>query len=285
MDLKKEFLSAIEKGNLEQFLTQRNLPNLPISTMGGKVFWEEIEYKGWKLQQNVITGHYRILDHRDIRRAWGTKEEMKDLFRICDKKPSGKLNDWRKTLELPPDFSRITRLPIGTPVYCNLAVLVEHSGIYVGNGKIIHLANEGGGVIEKVTPERFVARLDGMNPSTPIYYACSKETGKPLARKIFAQRAEKKLGAYAYNLAYKNCHGFTRGCITGEFKNVDMTWKIDDITCALMEYFYEDDLTYKLAKNAIDFITIVKPISGQLMKPGMQKLANAIASKIEWRTV
>ena len=64
-----------------QFLNLLNsevsLPNIPTPTMGGQVFWNTIvEYNGWKLQQNMITHHARILDCNDIRIAWGTYNGM-----------------------------------------------------------------------------------------------------------------------------------------------------------------------------------------------------------------
>lgn len=37
-------------------------------TMGGRVWWREIEAKGrYRIQQNVISQHYRILDQKDHR--------------------------------------------------------------------------------------------------------------------------------------------------------------------------------------------------------------------------
>ncbi len=37
-------------------------------TMGGKIWWKEIEYKGdFRLQLNLISNHYRILDQDDYR--------------------------------------------------------------------------------------------------------------------------------------------------------------------------------------------------------------------------
>ena len=54
-----------------------SLPNIPMPTMGGEVFWDTLaEYKGWKLQQNEFTKHCRILDADNVRRAWGTKNGM-----------------------------------------------------------------------------------------------------------------------------------------------------------------------------------------------------------------
>lgn len=54
-----------------------DLPVVPFPTMGGKVFWTTFaEVNGWKLQQNMVTKHARILDSNDIRIAWGTIEGM-----------------------------------------------------------------------------------------------------------------------------------------------------------------------------------------------------------------
>ena len=38
----------------------------------------------------------------------------------------------------------------GSIVYCDLAFFVEHSGVYIGNNKIVHL--DGSGYVEVVTP-------------------------------------------------------------------------------------------------------------------------------------
>ncbi len=46
--------------------------NVPVKTMGGKQFWGDVTlYGGWRIQRNVFTGHFRLLDARDVRRAWG----------------------------------------------------------------------------------------------------------------------------------------------------------------------------------------------------------------------
>ncbi|MCR4775216.1 MAG: helix-turn-helix domain-containing protein [Saccharofermentans sp.] len=41
---------------------------LPDKTMGGRIWWQDIkESKGYKIQQNIISRHYRILDAEDRR--------------------------------------------------------------------------------------------------------------------------------------------------------------------------------------------------------------------------
>ena len=49
--------------------------NLPTRTMGGQQFWTDHRWwHGWRLQHNHFTGHWRLLDGRNIRRAWGSRE-------------------------------------------------------------------------------------------------------------------------------------------------------------------------------------------------------------------
>ena len=46
--------------------------------LGGHTFWDTLaEYNGYKLQQNLITRHARILNSDDVRIAWGTVNGMK----------------------------------------------------------------------------------------------------------------------------------------------------------------------------------------------------------------
>lgn len=75
------FLNAITKEQMEFILEHASLPNLPIPTLGGHVFWNTLaEKNGWKLQKNMITQHCRILDSDDVRRAWGSTEAMHKLL-------------------------------------------------------------------------------------------------------------------------------------------------------------------------------------------------------------
>jgi len=73
------FKQVIDSGLID------TLPNIPFPTMGGKVFWNTLEeHGGWKLQQNMLTRHCRILDPNNVRRAWGASEEAmrKELSKL-----------------------------------------------------------------------------------------------------------------------------------------------------------------------------------------------------------
>ncbi|MHA1153691.1 MAG: esterase/lipase family protein [Alphaproteobacteria bacterium] len=60
--------------------------NLPAPTWGGNQMWRDsLVFAGWRIQENALTGSFRLLDPGDIRRAWGTyvqcRERLDDLKR------------------------------------------------------------------------------------------------------------------------------------------------------------------------------------------------------------
>lgn len=61
--------------------------NVPWPTFGGKQLWaDELVFGGYRIQQNVISSHHRLLDPMDVRLAWGTFEHCKDaLDRIAER--------------------------------------------------------------------------------------------------------------------------------------------------------------------------------------------------------
>src|SRR5262245_58313309 len=55
--------------------------NFAWQTLGGEQFWsDELVYGQWRIQRNEFTGHYRLLDPTDTRRAWGTVEQCRAAF-------------------------------------------------------------------------------------------------------------------------------------------------------------------------------------------------------------
>ena len=54
---------------------ERSLPNWQMPTMGGKQLWTDFQWRGgWRIQQNVLTKHWRLLDAGNVRQAWGSRE-------------------------------------------------------------------------------------------------------------------------------------------------------------------------------------------------------------------
>lgn len=54
--------------------TWPGLPNIKAPTLGGKQLWTDHVWRaGWRIQQNSLTGHWRLLDDRNVRHAWGSR--------------------------------------------------------------------------------------------------------------------------------------------------------------------------------------------------------------------
>lgn len=74
--------------------------NILMKTLGGRQLWGDLLFfRGWKIQQNVLTKHYRLLDEKDIRHAWGT-------LKACQTK----LNDIKKKQHLKPMKGKVVVL-------------------------------------------------------------------------------------------------------------------------------------------------------------------------------
>jgi len=51
---------------------------IAMPTMGGNQFWaDELFFRGWRIQYNVVMDHYRLLDPNDCRHTWGTFAECR----------------------------------------------------------------------------------------------------------------------------------------------------------------------------------------------------------------
>jgi len=56
-------------------------PNIPLPTLGGMQFWtDRYLYSGWRIQENAVTGHARLLDPADVRRCWGSYDACRTVF-------------------------------------------------------------------------------------------------------------------------------------------------------------------------------------------------------------
>ena len=50
--------------------------NVATKTLGGRQFWGDVvHFHNWRIQHNVVTKHYRLLDGDDTRHAWGSREQ------------------------------------------------------------------------------------------------------------------------------------------------------------------------------------------------------------------
>jgi pimeloyl-ACP methyl ester carboxylesterase len=57
-------------------------------TLGGRHFWGDVHhFRGWRIQQNVFSKHFRLIDPDDIRHTWGSFDECHArLTRISEEK-------------------------------------------------------------------------------------------------------------------------------------------------------------------------------------------------------
>ncbi len=55
--------------------------NLKLKTLGGQQFWTDVVYVGgWKLQRNEMDKHFRLIDPKSYRHAWGSYEGCKNVL-------------------------------------------------------------------------------------------------------------------------------------------------------------------------------------------------------------
>jgi hypothetical protein len=94
MTLSEKFEYIVREGYIDDLCRYSNI-NIAISTAGGKVWWNTLaQYNGWKLQQNKLTNHVRILNPEDIRKAWGSDSTIFDAIeRVFSKIKIEKVND------------------------------------------------------------------------------------------------------------------------------------------------------------------------------------------------
>lgn len=108
-----------------------------------------------------------------------------------------------------PKFSPV----LGSVVYTDLIPnYMQHSGIYVGDNRIVELNSEGN--ICLVTPDQFISGGLGLR------IRVSSSNGKAVGSSSVAERALAQVGKREeYHLLLNNCHKFTSGCLTGIFTN------------------------------------------------------------------
>jgi pimeloyl-ACP methyl ester carboxylesterase len=94
-----------------------------MKTLGGGQFWGDVLFfRGWHIQQNVFTKHYRLLDPNDNRHAWGTLDDCRT-----------KLAEIRKQQKLPPMSGRGVILIHGilrsSKCMSSVATAIEEAGM------------------------------------------------------------------------------------------------------------------------------------------------------------
>ena len=220
-------------------------PNIPAEVEDKEIFWDTLECEnGWKLQQNLITKHARILNKDGVRVAWGNLREMRSAIDWI-------IKPWKEC-----KLGDIIAVHRYNGVYA-------HYAVYVGQGKVIHYAQDpkAGKAdscrIHKADFSEFLKtenhyeiihfQDDGSDPIHEYIDALGKHVtygttcvfpkvkaglrclkGYHLySAKETVERAKSRIGETQYNLALNNCEHFALWCKTGlkESSQVDDLWK------------------------------------------------------------
>jgi pimeloyl-ACP methyl ester carboxylesterase len=92
--------------------------NVPTPTLGGTQFWtDQLLFHDWRIQQSSLTGHYRLLDGRNIRRAWGDFDHCRAMLEAV-----------KREQELPPMRGKAVILLHGL---CSVRYTMNSLGAYL----------------------------------------------------------------------------------------------------------------------------------------------------------
>ena len=222
----------------------RNPLNIVFPTLGGSTFWTDLEQSGkYRLQQNNLTSHCRILNEKNFRGAWGQEGAMRAKF-----------------MELTLGF-QAAKPQYGDIIGVHRAVgIYDHYGIYESDDCVYEYAMDGGdfglGGVPRIRTTTFA---DFVNDSGNYFILTFPENhGKPgkisigytnssmhyipfasdvagaiktvldtLGNFVFPeeytlyspeetiQRARSRMGEEQYSLLFNNCEHFAIWCKTG----------------------------------------------------------------------
>lgn len=97
--------------------------NIPSPTFGGRQYWSDHQFfRGWRIQEHFYTGHYRLLDSSNVRRAWGTLEDCQKA--LAQEKQAQKLAPMTGTAVIA--LHGILR---SSHVWCDMEKAMEQDGV------------------------------------------------------------------------------------------------------------------------------------------------------------
>ena len=143
-------------------------------------------------------------------------------------------------------FNTPVNLEVGSIIAVKLGLILEHTGIYIGNGQVIELYGDGS--INQITLKQFMFGAYKDNPSLldivartglNIYTACHK--GNILSDHTAAERATLLKARYQkidYHILNNNCHMFSGFCLFGQkFQENCGCRFFTNLTQSIVEYF------------------------------------------------
>jgi pimeloyl-ACP methyl ester carboxylesterase len=104
--------------------------NIPTPTLGGKQFWTDFVWDDdWRVQQNALTGHWRLISPKNVRYAWGSQAACEAAMR--ERVPADRQADarlvvlvhglMRSSSSMAPTGDALSEAGVGRVVYFDYA--------------------------------------------------------------------------------------------------------------------------------------------------------------------
>lgn len=135
---------------------------------------------------------------------------------------------------------------LGSVLYCDLWVTVEHSGIYVGDGKIANIVVDGvlASTVSRSSPHSFTSKS---TLGHKIYVSC--DSSGVVGDQAVGDGADSHVGEQAfYGLVIKNCHQFSTKCVSYANSNGHVVPLLEQVSDAIFQESWEP--TLRILKDA-----------------------------------
>ncbi len=133
---------------------------------------------------------------------------------------------------------KLSEVPLGALLVCEIFHLFEHTGIYIGDRQIVEL--QGSGLVRSVSPARFMDNRSGEE----LLVACDRN-GRPLANAAAAERAVSQIFTYqTYDLIRNNCHRFCCHSLTGQHWPITSFFDLRQV----LEQHFRQPLSFKTVR-------------------------------------
>ena len=143
---------------------------------------------------------------------------------------------------------KLSEVPLGALVVCEIFHLFEHTGIYIGEGQIVEL--QGTGLVRSVSIPRFMDNRSGEE----LMVACDS-SGKPIGNMAAAERAASQIFTYqTYDLL--GTSSLTQP-VSQPGVNSLTCLSCHDGTLAIVKHLGQDDEETLITLKAGDFATAV----------------------------
>lgn len=132
---------------------------------------------------------------------------------------------------------------VGSVVRTELVKGIDHSGVYIGEDKIIEIIEEKKRGNVKVQSVYDFVHATSLRTGVSVYIAVNKLSKEVLYDEKIADNAKKYIGKdNEYELFNNNCHSFVHKCITNQpFEKITKVWTFKDLTKTVQNHLNNGD--------------------------------------------